>query len=63
MSCCIPDDSGEQMHPATVVNLWDWLAVLCADLNANYYLSKDFEITVSGMIHFASLPGMLANLY
>jgi hypothetical protein len=45
----IPDDSGQQMHPATGgQSLADWLAVLCADLNANYYLSKDFEITVSG---------------
>jgi hypothetical protein len=45
----IPDDSGQQMHPATGgQSLADWLAVLCADLNANYYLSQDFEITVSG---------------
>jgi hypothetical protein len=36
-----PDDSGAQMHSAKVgQSSADWLAVLCADLYANYYLTK-----------------------
>jgi len=62
----VPDDSGNQMHPATVgQTLSDWLVILCADLKANYYLSKDFEISVSGydtLRFIARKAGELYNL-
>jgi hypothetical protein len=45
----VPDDSGQQMHPALGGQpLSDWLGILCTDLKANYYLSKDFDISVTG---------------
>lgn len=61
-----PDDSGTQMHAATTgQSLGDWVAVLCSDLNSNYYLAKDFLITVADYVTIvfeAKLPGAAYTL-
>jgi hypothetical protein len=60
----VPDDSGEEMHTAMDgQSLADWLAVLCEDMNANYYLSKDFEITVTGYNTIRFIAWQAGELY
>ncbi|MCK9399609.1 MAG: hypothetical protein M0Q51_06395 [Bacteroidales bacterium] len=59
-----PDDSGEQMHTATEnQTLNDWLQVLCEDLNSNYYLSKDFEVTVYDLTSLRFVAWKEGELY
>jgi len=43
-----PDDSGLQLHVGLPqYQLWEWVEILCNDLNNNYNLVKDFTVTSS----------------